>query len=125
MIPSKSCYFKQTFLNTSVQNDVNRIKINGYNLIRSDHPSDPKKGGVCIYSKEHIPLIKHDDIFGNCLLTEICFQNEKCFVNCIYHNEFNSDEFQNLCVNFHTLLNDVNNEFPICSVVTGNFNSCS
>ena len=29
----------------------NRITIDGYNLIRSDHPSDSKKGGVCIYYK--------------------------------------------------------------------------
>ena len=72
----------ETFLNSSIQNDDDRIKIDGYNLIRSDHPSDSKKGGVCIYYKEHISLIKRDDIctLDNCLVTEICSQNEKCFV---------------------------------------------
>ena len=35
----------ETFLNSSIQSDDNRIKIGGYNLIRSDHPSDSKKGG--------------------------------------------------------------------------------
>ena len=34
----------ETFLNSSIQNDDDRIKIDGYNLIRSDHPSDSKKG---------------------------------------------------------------------------------
>ena len=33
----------ETFLNPSIQNDEDRIKIDGYNLIRSDHPSDSKK----------------------------------------------------------------------------------
>ena len=36
--------------------------MDGYNLIRADHPSDSKKGGVCIYYKEHILLILRDDI---------------------------------------------------------------
>ena len=36
----------ETFLNSSILSDDNRIAINGYNLIRSDHPSDSKKGGV-------------------------------------------------------------------------------
>ena len=52
----------ETFLNSSILSDDNRIKIDGYSLIRSDHPSDSKKGGVCIYYKEHIPLILRDDI---------------------------------------------------------------
>ena len=50
----------ETFLNSSVQNDDHKLKIDGYNLIRSDHPSDPKKAGVCFYYKEHIPLIRCD-----------------------------------------------------------------
>ena len=44
----------ETFLNSSILSDDNRIKIDGYSLIRSDHPSDSKKGGVCVYYKEHI-----------------------------------------------------------------------
>ena len=36
----------QTFLNSSIMSDDNRIKIEGYNLIRSDHPRDLKKGGL-------------------------------------------------------------------------------
>ena len=30
----------ETFLNSSIQNDDHKLKIHGYNLIRSDHPSD-------------------------------------------------------------------------------------
>ena len=50
-------FLTETFLNSSILSDDNRIKIDRYSLIRSDHPSDLKKGGVCIYYKEHIPLI--------------------------------------------------------------------
>ena len=63
----------ETFLNSSIPSDDNRITIDAYNLIRSDHPSDSKKDGVCIYYKEHIPLILRDGIntLDNCLVAEI------------------------------------------------------
>ena len=110
---------------TKKLSDDNRIKIDGYSLIRSDHPSDSKKGGVCIYYKEHIPLILQDDIntLDNCLVTEIRSQNEKCFLTCIYRSlSQNQDEFKNFCTNFDILLNSINDELPLCSMVTGDFN---
>ena len=39
----------ETFLNSSIQTNDDRISIDGYNLIRADHPSDSKRGGVFIY----------------------------------------------------------------------------
>ena len=68
------------FLN-SIQTNDDRISIDGYNLIRADHPSGSKRGGVCVYYKEHISLIKVDDIctLDNYLVTEIRSQSEKCF----------------------------------------------
>ena len=87
----------ETFLNSSIQNDDDRIKIDGYNLIRSDHPSDSKKGGACICYKEHISLIKWDDIctLDSCLVTEIRSQKEKCFLICSYRSPSQSqDEFE-------------------------------
>lgn len=46
----------ETFLNSSLHRDDDSLKIEDYNLIRSDDPFGLKKGGVCI--KQHIPLIK-------------------------------------------------------------------
>ena len=118
----------ETFLNSSTQSDDSKITIDGYNLIRSDDPSDSKKGGVCIYYKEHIPLIKRDDIntLENCLVTEIRSQNEKCFLSCIYRSPSqNRDEFENFRTNFDILLNNINDEVPLCSIVTEDFNARS
>ena len=113
-------------MNSSIQSDDKRIKLDVYNLIRSDYPSDSKRGGVCIYYKEHIPLVKRDHIcaLDHCLVRKICSQNEKCFLTCIYRSPSqNHDEFQNFCTKFDTLLNNINDEFPICSTVTGDFNA--
>ena len=119
----------ETFLNSSILSDDNSIEIDGYNLIRLDHPGGLKKGGVCIYYKEHIPLILRDDIntLDNCLVTEIRSQNEKCFLTCIYRSPSqNQDEFKIFCNNLDILLNITNNKLPLCLIVTGDFNArCS
>ena len=79
----------ETFLNSSIETNDDRISMDGYNLIRADHPNDSKRGGVCIYYKEHIPLIKRDDTctLDNCLVTEIRSQGEKFFLFCIYRSQ--------------------------------------
>ena len=79
----------ETFLNSSIEINNDRISIDGYILIKADHPSDSKRGGFCIYYKEHIPLIKRGDIctLDNCLVTEIRSQGGKCFLFCIYRSQ--------------------------------------
>ena len=51
-------------------NDERKLRIDGYNWIKSDNPS--------IYYKEHIPLTFLDlCTLDNCLVTEIPLQSEK------------------------------------------------
>ena len=97
----------ETFLNSSIQNDDHKLKIDGYNLIRSDHPSDPQKsGGVCIYYKEHITLISHDNLctLDNCLVTEIRSQNEKYFLICAYLSPSQRKNSKSLAQNLKSFL---------------------
>ena len=118
----------ETFLNSSIDSSNTRILIYGYNLIRSDHPSDSKRGRVCIYYKEHILLTKQDDIctLDNCLVTEIRSTSENCFLTCIYRSPSqNNEEFENFCVNFDLLFSNINEEIPICSIITGDVNAHS
>ena len=119
----------ETFLNFSIESNDDRISTNGYNLIKGDHLSDSKRGGVCIYCKEHIPLIKRDDVctLDNCLMTEICSQGEKSFLTCIYRSPSQSrDEFDNFCTKFDLLLSNINHEFTLFSIAMGDFNArCS
>ena len=94
-------------------------------MIRSDHPCDSKKGAVCIYYKKHITPIKHDDLstLDNCLVTEIRSQNEKCFLTCAYRSPSQSEEeFEIFCTKFDILLSQIYDEFPLCSIVTEDFN---
>ena len=78
--------FIWNFLNSSLNKEDERLKIEGCNLIRSDHPRGLKKGGVCVYYKEYIPLTRREDLcnLNNCLVAEIRLENEKCFLNLLY-----------------------------------------
>ena len=58
-------------------------------------------------------------------MTEIRSKGEKYFSTCIYRSPNQSHhEFENACVNFDLLLNNINDEFLKCSIVTGDFNAC-
>ena len=87
----------ETFLTSSIDSSDTRILIDGYNLIRSDHPSDSKRGDVSIYYKEYIRLIRRNDIctLDNFLVTENRLQIEKYFLTCIYcSSSQNNEEFE-------------------------------
>ena len=46
----------ETYLNYSfLVNDENLV-IQGYNLVRCDHPTNSKRGEVCVYYKDSLPL---------------------------------------------------------------------
>ena len=42
----------ETFLDSSTPDGL--LEIDGYNLVRADHPSNIKRGGFCIYCKESL-----------------------------------------------------------------------
>ena len=39
----------ETYLDSTIPDSL--LEIDGYNLVRADHPNNIKKGGVCIYYK--------------------------------------------------------------------------
>ena len=56
----------ETYLDPCMQSGNDNLEIPGYNLVRSDHPSDNKRGRVCICYKASLPL----------RVIEICFLQE-------------------------------------------------
>ena len=119
----------ETFLSSSLESEDDRLKIEDYDLVRSDHPNGSKKRGVCVYYKEHIALVRKDDLctLSNCLVTEIRSENEKCLLTCLYRSPSQTQhEFENFCPNLDTLIDRINNELLSCSAITGDLNGrCS
>ena len=46
----------EIYVNSSIPYDDDNLETLGSNLIRADHPSEDKRGGVCIYYKNTLPL---------------------------------------------------------------------
>ena len=64
----------ETYLDSTV--DPNNLLINGYKLLRADHPDNVKRGGVCLYYKGNLTLQLADTPYvEQCILCEINIQN--------------------------------------------------
>ena len=46
----------ETYLDSTVTAYDKDLAIEGYNLVRADHPNDLKKGGICIYYSESLAI---------------------------------------------------------------------
>ena len=46
----------ETYLNQDTLFDDDNLRIPGYELISVDHPSNQKRGGICIYHKDFFPI---------------------------------------------------------------------
>ena len=51
----------ETFLDSTIDLNNENININGYSILRADHPCNNKHGGVCIYFKQSLPSTSHSD----------------------------------------------------------------
>ena len=103
------------------------LDIDGYNLVRVDHPNDTKRGGVCIYHKESLPLcVINLSYFEEALLLEITYHNKKVIVSVIYRSPSQSiSEFDSFLSNLEELVSDTDNRKPALSIITGEFNARS
>ena len=75
----------QTFLNSSYGSNGKDLMIEGYNLTWSDHPSNIKRGGVCIYYKVSLAVhIVNITLLTECLVFEVTVQNKKGYLAVVY-----------------------------------------
>ena len=63
----------ETYLDSTFLSDDSRLSLNGYSLLREDHPSDTKRGGVCVYYKDYLPLTRKYGMstLYECLICEL------------------------------------------------------
>ena len=87
----------ETYLDSSILSHDPNLEVQGYDLIRANHPSNVKRGGVCIYYKNHLPLkLTNINFLHECLTIELNIKNKLCVLVALYrspsqsHNEFSS-----------------------------------
>ena len=116
----------ETYLDSSTPDNL--IEIEGYKVIRADHPDNIKRGGVCIYYKESLPVrVINTTYFKEALLLEMSCNSKNVMVSVIYRSPSQTnDEFEVFLSNFQMLLDEINNRKPSLSVIAGDFNArCS
>ena len=75
----------ETYLDSSTTSLDENVAISGYNLIRSDHPSNSKRGGVCIYYKNVLPLrVLSIQYRKECINLELNIGGKICNFICLY-----------------------------------------
>ena len=115
----------ETYLDSTV--DPNNLLINGYNLLRADHPDNVKRGGVCLYYRENLTLRLVDTTYiEQCILCEINIQNTTGYVAVIYRSPSqSSNEFEEFLASLGKLMNQVNMLKSCFTVILGDFNARS
>ena len=100
------------------------LELDGYILVRADHPNNIKRGGVCIYNKESLPVrVISLPYLKEALLLEMTYSNKKVIVSVIYRSPSqNNREFDLFLSNYEKLLSDINERKPFLSVIKGDFN---
>ena len=117
----------ETFLDSSFEPDDKDLMLDGYNLIRSDHPSNTKRGGVCIYYKESLAVCLVDVAsLPECLICEVKIQNKKGYVAVMYRSPSQSSiEFESFLSGFEDMLSSILFSKSQFTVILGDFNARS
>ena len=96
----------ETYLDSSIPSDHVSLELEGYKLVRADHPNNVKRGGVCIYYKESLPVrVINLPYLQEALLLELNDQNKKIIISSLYRSPSqNSEEFESFLTIFEHLL---------------------
>ena len=109
----------ESYIDSTVAADDKDLAIEGYNLVRADHPNDLKKGGVSIQ-------LINVNYLGECLLCEITFDNTKGYIAVLYRSPSQtSSTFNCFLLNFEKMLQEISAFKPDFSIILGDFNARS
>ena len=117
----------ETHLDSSVSKDDNALSIEGYSITRPDHPSNTKRGGVCIYYNDKISVRQMSNInLPEYLACESVIGKKKAYVITLYRSPSqNQSEFEHLLLSLENLLYNIRNKDPACRTLLGDFNARS
>ena len=117
----------ETYLKSTTDINDGDLKIPGYIMYRVDHPSDVKRGGVCIYYKTMLPLkVLTTNFLWECINFEVSIGNKICrFIHLYRTPSQPQDEFHDFLTNLEINLEDSFNSNPFLTTVIGDFHAKS
>ena len=120
-------YLSETYLNPSFLFDDDNLDIPGYIMVRADHPANSKRGGVCMYYKNCLPLKVLDIRFlHESIAFELRIGDKLCSFISLYRSPNQSyDDFVSFLDNFELTLDTLAHRNPFLMVALGDFNAKS
>ena len=96
-------------------------------MFRADHPSNTKRGGVCIYYRNSLPLkILNIQYLHECINFEIRIGGKLCrFVSLYRLPNQSQDDFESFANNFELNIDTATANNIFLTVVLGDFNAKS
>ena len=115
----------ETYLDSSTVLGDDSLEIPGYNLVRFDHSSNTKRGGVSVYYKSHLPLkilnMKH---LQECLNIEFSIGKKICRLISLFGSPKRiQEEFNTFLDNLESNLETVSLFNPFLTILIGDFNA--
>ena len=94
----------ETYFDWSILEGDSSFQFDGYKVIRADHPSNTKRGGVCIYYKESLSVRALNlTSITECIICEVSIQNCKGYIGVIYRSlSQNTANSKNFCQTLRT-----------------------
>ena len=117
----------ETFFDSSILEIDRNFQLNGYQLIRADHPINIKRGGVCIYHKEYrgVCLVKLS-FPSQCIVSEVFLQKCKGYIGVVYRSPSQGNiEFESFLPDVDELLSKTASSNSLFTIVLGDFNARS
>ena len=87
----------ESYLNSDTSSSDDNLNIPGYNMSRADHPSGNRRGGVCIYYKESLPIkMLNINYLQECICFDLKIGSKLCTIVSLYRSPSQSaDAFEN------------------------------
>ena len=126
----------ETHFDLSVMEEDRSFYLNGYNpnLPRADHPSNKKRGGVCIYYKDFLCArdmklsnLHYQNFQRQCIICEVSLRNCKGYIGVVYCSPSQDNAaFKNFLSDFvEELLSKTASSSSLFTLVLGDVNTRS
>ena len=117
----------RNYLNHDILFHDGNLRIPGYKLIRVDNPLDQKRGGICIYHKDFLPVkVNNESNLKECLNFNLSVNRKQYNIILIYGSPSqSSEEFHTFLTNFELLLDNIANRSPFLSIIIDDCNGRS
>ena len=117
----------ETYLNSETSPDDDNLEIPGCYITRKNHPSNTKRGRVCVYYKNALPSkLINIKYLQECITLEIRIGRKYCEFICLYWPPSQTnDEGESFLKSFELTLDKFHEDNPFMTSILGDFNEKS